>query len=62
MEPREERESVDALLDVPRLLAFDLWPRLRGILSSLENVPLRLRLPVFVRLDLEVVGKVTYWM
>ena len=41
MEPLDERESVDPLLDVPRLLVVDLWRRLRGIFSSLENVPLR---------------------
>ena len=41
MEPLDERESVDPLLDVPRLLVVDLWRRLRDIFSSLENVPLR---------------------
>lgn len=41
MEPRDERESVDALLDVPRLLVNDLCRRLLDTFSSLENVPLR---------------------
>lgn len=42
IEPLDEHESVEPLLDVPKLLVVERCRRLRRVLSSLENVPLRL--------------------